>query len=114
MSVDSELLAEIKDQLQDDILNFGWLCQIVRLKNPHHTEADRIGAVVDAVIGLHQDGTIIVGRARETDGTVLIDPWPERNHELRARIESAIDNATEEERDFCFWIQLAEHATREQ
>ena len=113
MNADSELLAEIKGPLQDDVLHFAWLCQSVRLMNPHHNDADQIVTVVDAVTRLRQDGTIIVGRAREADGTVLIDPWPDRDHELRARIESAIDNAHERDRDFCFWIQLAKHATRE-
>lgn len=107
------MLAEIKDQLHDDILHFGWLCQIARLKNPHSTDAEWIKTVVDVVTSLHQDGIIIVGRAHETDGTVLIDAWPERNHELRARIESAINKANERDRDFCVWIQLVDHAVRE-
>lgn len=114
MNIDSELLAGIRDQLQEDILYFGWLCQIVRLANPHFSDAEKVRTVVDAVTQLCEDGTIIVGGAREADGMVLIDPWPERDSELRAKIASAIHNASERDQSFCFWIQLSEHAAREQ
>ena len=111
MNIDAEVLTEIKVQLQDDILYFGWLCQLVRLIKPQPIDTEYVGTVVEAVIQLHQAGTIIIGNAREVDGVVLIEPWPERDKELRARVEWEIENANERDRDFCFWIQLADHAT---
>lgn len=85
MSAGQELLAEIVDQLENDILHFAWLRQIVRLRAPWHTETEQIKMLVDAVTRLHHKGTIIVGAAREADGIVLVDPWPEQNHELKAK-----------------------------
>ncbi|MDH3718769.1 MAG: hypothetical protein OES79_11675 [Planctomycetota bacterium] len=109
MSADQELLAEIEAQLNDDILYFAWLFQIVRLQNPGYTEAQCIESVLDAVIHLHQNEIIVVGNAREIDEMVLIQPWPELNDELRARMESAIADSNDRDRDFCFWIQLTKH-----
>ena len=109
MSVDQELLAEIESQLNDDILYFAWLSQIVRLQNPEYTEAQCIESVLDAVIHLHQNEIIVVGDARESDEMVRIQPWPELNHELRARMESAITDSNDRDRGFCFWIQLTKH-----
>ena len=109
MSVDHELVAEIESQLDDDILYFAWLCQIVRIQNPAYTETRCVESVLDAVMHLIQSQTIVMGDAREIDGRVRIQPWPESNQELRTRMESAIADSTDRDRDFCFWIQLTKH-----
>lgn len=112
MSVDAQLVAEIKDQLNDDILHFAWMVQIARLLKPGQNETDGIGAVLDSVIELYNDGFIVVGPAREANGMVVIDAWPDTEHDLRARMEFEIAKYEgTQDQDFCFWIQLAaDHA----
>jgi hypothetical protein len=102
-----QFVREIESQLQDDILNFAWLQQLVGQQNPSFTDAECVVAVVDLVAKLHNDGKIVVGDARETNGMVLIDAWPESNHNLRDRIKSVITESNDDVRDFCFWIQLS-------
>ena len=112
MNVEQQLLAEIESQLEDDILYFAWLVQIVRQQHPAYTESECTNTVVDVVARLHRDGTIVVGNAREIDGMILIDPWPESNRKLRDRMQSEIAKANIRDRDFCFWIQLTTHFAR--
>lgn len=109
MNIDQQLVRELESQLQDDILYFAWLQQLVGQQNPSFADAECVDAVVDLVAKLHNDGKIVVGDARETNGMVLIDAWPESNHNLRDRIKSVITESNDDVRDFCFWIQLSAH-----
>ena len=112
MNFEQQLIAEIESQLEDDVLYFGWLVQIARQQNPTYTESECADVVLDSIARLHRDGTIVVGNARETDGMVLIDAWPELNHDLRDRMESVIAESKNRDRDICFWIQLTKHFAR--
>ena len=109
MSVSPEVVAEIKSQLADDILHYGWLYQIVRAECPAQSDEQCVESVLDGIMLLHQSGLIVVGNAREVDGKVVVQPWQESNHELRVRLASTIAASAEMDRDFCFWIQLKEH-----
>lgn len=107
MSVDTQLIVEIKDQLNDDILHFAWMVQIARLLKPGRNKIDCIGSVLDSVVKLYNDGFIVVGPARESNGMVVIDAWPDTKHGLRARMEFEIAKYEgTQDQDFCFWIQL--------
>ena len=112
MHVDHQLAAEITDQLEDDILHFTWMVQIARLQNLERAESDNISVVLDSVTALHGQGIIVVGNARDANGMMLIDPWPETAQDLRTRMASAIEQSDGDDRDFCFWIQLVEHFAR--
>ena len=113
MDIDEQLIDKITSQLEDDILYFAWIAKIARMQKPERNEADCTKAVVDSVIKLHNDGIIVVGNAYQSDGMVLINPWPEENKELRTRIESAIAKYNgSDDQNFCFWVQLAEHFAR--
>jgi len=109
MSTEWALVTEIEMQLDDDLLYFGWLLQIVQTQNPDSTELERIASVLDAVMYLHQRKTVVVGDAIQTAGMVCIRPWPESDERLRAKLELTINDASAGDRNFCFWIQLARH-----
>ncbi|PZD73357.1 hypothetical protein C1752_02255 [Acaryochloris thomasi RCC1774] len=112
MNIDQQLIDEIKSQMEDDILYFGWMVQIARLQNPARIESDSINAVIEAVVKLHSDGTIVVGKTYESNGMVLIDAWSVANKDLRTQIESEVaSHDSSGDQSFCFWIQLAEHYT---
>lgn len=111
--MNEQLVDEITSQLEDDILYFAWMVQIARLQDPERNETECTNAVLDSVIKLHNDGTIVVGNVFQSDGMVLISPWHEKNGELRKRIESEIAKYNgSEDQAFCFWVQLTEHFTR--
>jgi len=109
---EQRLIDEIIDQLDDDIHHFAWMVQISRLQNPDRSDSDNIRAVIDSVMELHSQAKIVVGNARDANGIVLIDPWPEIGQELRLRIASALAESDGKERDFCFWIQRVEQFAR--
>lgn len=96
-------------QLNDDILHCGWLCQIVRLQNPAFTDRKCLDYAVNAVLLLHRERTIVVGDTLDIEGMICIQPWPDSNEDLRIRLRSAVFNADDQDRSFCFWIQLQEH-----
>ena len=112
-----ELMAEIQDQLQDDILSFDWLAQIARLEFPNQRERENVAAVIEAVTRLHGQGWIIVGDAKVVDEFCLIEPWPESGQALCDRLESVtapwpepaaameLETAEAEKLRYCFWIQ---------
>ena len=75
---EQQLVAEITDQLDDDILHFAWMVQISRLQNPDRPASDNIRAVIDAVAELHGQAKIVVGNAHDANGMVLIDAWTEK------------------------------------
>ena len=112
MTVDHQLVTVIKDQLQDDVLNFAWMVQIARLQDTDRTESDCVNAVLDSVIHLCRDGEIVVGNARNESDMVLIEPWPETGLDLRTKMVSVIETSGGEDRESCFWIQLTEHFAR--
>lgn len=119
-----ELMAEIQDQLQDDILSFEWLAQVARLEFPNQSERKNVAAVMEAVTRLHEQGLIIVGEAKVVDEICLIEPWPESGQALSDRLESVtapwpepaaameLETAEAEKLRFCFWIQWKKHADR--
>ena len=109
MEIDQQFVREIQSQLENDIVHFAWLAQLVHQQNPSFTNAECVAAVVDLVAHLHNDGKIVIGDARETNAIVLIDAWSESKHALRDRIKSVIAESNDDVRDFCFWIQLAAH-----
>jgi hypothetical protein len=101
-----ELAEEIRFQLNGDILYLGWMVQIARLQNPGGVEADWVGAVYDAIVLLASGGEIVVGNARNLDGRVHIESWPEKGQELRDRLVRSTESAVGLDRDFCFWVGL--------
>jgi hypothetical protein len=103
------IISEILRQLNDDVLYCAWLCQIVRLQNPTFTDQSCLGAVLDAVLALHQEGKIVVGDALELQGRVCIQPWSDENAELRIRLQSALSQSEDQDSAFAFWIQLRQH-----
>ena len=107
MSRSPDILAEIKSQLQDDILHFGWLCQIARDLYPSFTDSEIVGCVTAAVTHLAKDRAIVVGDATESDGVVQIQPWTIEQEKLPARLTETVTGS--KDREFCFWIQLTKH-----
>ena len=101
------MLAEIESQLQDDILHFGWLCQIAKDHCPSFTDSEIVDCVSDAVTHLAKDRVIVIGDAAERNGIVQIQPWTTPAETLSARIAEAVTGSTH--REFCFWIQLTKH-----
>ncbi|MEZ6094950.1 MAG: hypothetical protein R3C03_12090 [Pirellulaceae bacterium] len=112
MNID-KLVTEITCQLEDDVLDYAWMVQIARLQKPERSEKDWTNAVLDSVIKLHNDGSIVVGNAYQSDGMVQINPWPEENDALRKRMMSEIAKYNgSDDQAFCFWVQLSEHFAR--
>ena len=124
MNFDQELAAEAKEQLQDDLPAFSWLVQMARQLDPGRTEPQNVEAVIDCVVHLHGQGTVVVGNAGLKNDLCVIEPWPESEHALRARLESVtaawqgpkpamqLKTAEAEKLRFCFWIQLTGHYNR--
>lgn len=100
-----QLADEIRFQLKEDILSFGWMVQIAQLQNPKDAPAAHVNAVFEAIILLRASDEIVVGAAKNVAGHVRIEPWPEQGEELRSRLIQTSDSATGLDRDFCFWIQ---------
>src|SRR5262245_55991534 len=107
MNPSPDILAEIESQLQDDILHFGWLCQIARDHCPSFTDSEIVDCVSAAVTHLAKDRVIVVGDAAESNGIVQIQPWTIPQETLPARITEAVTGS--KDREFCFWIQLTKH-----
>ncbi|MEZ6093257.1 MAG: hypothetical protein R3C03_03320 [Pirellulaceae bacterium] len=113
MDFDVQLENEVRSQLNDDILSFGWMCQIARLQNPLLSEQDSTDAVIDCLMGLHKDGLLVIGTAFQKNGMVLIDAWMQAGEELRKRMTSEIAKHIDStDRDFCFWAQLSDDHAR--
>ena len=107
MSPSRDILAEIESQLQDDILHFGWLCQVTRDLCPSFTDLEIVDSVTAAVTHLANDRVIVVGGAAESNGIVQIQPWIIPQEKLPARLTETITGS--KDREFCFWIQLTKH-----
>jgi hypothetical protein len=107
MSPSPDILAEIKSQLQADILHFGWLRQIARDLCPSFTDSQIEDCVAAAVTHLAKDRVIVVGDAAEVDGIVQIQPWTVPQEKLAARLTETITGS--KDRELCFWIQLTKH-----
>jgi hypothetical protein len=107
MCIDPDINAEIASQLNHDILYFGWLCQIVRDLRPSFTEYQIVECVLAAIAHLVDDQSIVIGDAKEINGTVQIEPWHTPITELHGKMTEKI--ACSRDRDFCFWIQLKRH-----
>lgn len=101
-----EIASEIRLQLKEDILYFGWMVQIARLQNPGGVEADWVNAVFDAIVLLAAGDEIVVGKARNVDGKVQIEAWPEQGRELRERLVQSSESSVGMDRDFCFWVGM--------
>jgi hypothetical protein len=99
-----QLATEIRLQLTEDILYFGWIVQIARLQNPGGVEADWVSAVDDAIVLLAAGDEIVIGNAKNLDGRVQIESWPEKGQALRERLERSRESAVGLDRDFCFWV----------
>jgi len=99
-----ELAKEIEFQLKEDILYFAWMVQIARTQNPGGTEADWANAVDDAIILLQSTNEIVVGTAKQVNGRVEIEGWPEKGKDLRERMNRCRESAAGRDRDFCFWV----------
>lgn len=124
MNFDQKLIAEAKEQLQDDLLAFSWLVQMARQLDAERTEPQNVETVIDCVVHLHGQGTVVVGNAVLKNDLCLIDAWPESGQGLHARLESVtaewrgpqhamqLKTAEAEKLRFCFWIQLAEYYNR--
>lgn len=107
MSPSPDLLADIESQLQDDILHFGWLCQIARDHCPSFTDSQIVDSVAAAVTHLAKERVIVVGDVAESNGIVQIQPWTSPQEKLPARLTETITGS--KDREFCFWIQLTKH-----
>ena len=101
-----ELANEFRFQLKQDILAFGWMLQVARLQHPGGVEADWVNAVFDAVVRLKAGEEIVVGTARNIDGKVQIEAWPEQGRKLRERLAQTSESSVGLDRDFCFWIGM--------
>ncbi len=124
MNLDQELIAEAKEQLQDDMLAFSWLVQMARQLDAERKEPQNVETVIDCVVHLHGEKTVGVGNTVLKNDLCLIDAWPESGQALRARLKSAtaewrgpqhamqLKTAEAEKLRFCFWIQLTEDYNR--
>ena len=104
--LDQRLFDEIKLQLEDDILSFGWLRQLANTQNSERPESECVDAVISTVLKLHSDRQIVIGNAYESDNTVLVSSWTETNDVLAAKMRSeTIRLDGTDDQQFCFWIQ---------
>jgi hypothetical protein len=102
MSASQKLEAEILNQLEGDILSFGWLRQLAA----NNLNED---AVFDAAVALVDSGLVVVGDARSDQGVVIVGKWNEIGRDLKDKMRRRVSSAPESDRDFCFWLQLAKH-----
>jgi hypothetical protein len=103
------LEAEIREQLEDDILYFGWLRQLAESEMESASPNQRQDAVLDISVRLVDASVAVLGSAERQKDLVVIQPWSERGHALRERIQKCIVSASTADRDFCFWVQLKKH-----
>lgn len=109
MSIDEDLVADILHQLQNDILHFGWMVNMVKRHQPDFTEQQAIDKLLQVVVQMHADGQIVVGQSNSKDGVMVIDAWPEKGQQLLERLVETIGQYEDLARDFCFWIEDAKH-----
>jgi len=107
MATNSKLIEEIRNQLQHDILSYGWLRQIARQYHPLGTSTEISALVRDAVQDLASKGDINLGIAKEMNDRAVIVPWSVEMKESLAKLEETI-SATNPEEDaedgYAFWI----------
>ena len=97
---------EVVKQLHDDILSYGWLRQIAETQFGIPTNASSQREILDVFVSLIDSGSVVIGEARNEDGMVLIHSWSERGESLMTRIETVLEEASEEDRNWVFWLQL--------
>ena len=102
MSALQKFEAEILSELEGDILSFGWLRQMAA---PDLKEE----AVFDAAVELVDSGTVVIGDAKSEGGIVIIEKWRETGSDMKKKMRDRVDSASDMDRDFCFWLQLAKH-----
>lgn len=102
MSALQKFEAEILSQLEGDILSFGWLRQLAA---PDLKEE----AVFDAAATLVDSGIVVIGDAKSERGMVIIEKWRETGSDMKKKMRHRVDSASDMDRDFCFWLQLAKH-----
>ena len=102
MSALQNFKAEVLSQLEGDILSFGWLRQLAA---PDLKEE----AVFDAAVTLVDSGLVVIGDAKAERGMVIIEKWRETGSDMKNKMRHRVDSASDMDRDFCFWLQLAKH-----
>lgn len=100
-------------QLGSDILSYGWLRQMVETGTRLPVEVSGRQVVLDVIISLVDSGIAVVGEVRNENEMVLIHSWTERGEALRAKLESAIDEAPRGDEEWGFWLQLKMHYEKE-
>ena len=85
-----QLIDEIKVQLDSDILDYGWLRQIVR-DNSRIRDPDTITTLVsNAVTELYQSGLVVIGEARNVSGVVRVIQWNGTREDVLAKLRVLI------------------------
>ncbi len=111
MNTSSSFRDEVLRQLKTDILSFGWLSQIAE-REFHYTASESKHYVFEVVSALADTGVAVIGAARIDGEIVLIDPWTESGAALKERMAHEVDAAPPGDKEWAFWLQLAEHYNR--
>ena len=110
MGVDENLVEDIEQQLQNDILHFWWMVNMVKRHQPELDDQQATAKLFDVLVQMHAADKIVVGETKKTkDGKVAIVPWPEQDQRLLERLVETIGQHKGLARDFCFWIELSKY-----
>ncbi len=90
---EEELILEIQQQLDSDVLSYGWLRQIVRDFDPRIDKHTITKLVYEAVVRIYDSGIAIIGNAKQIDGMVIVVPWNGTRDELLEKLDNFITQA---------------------
>jgi hypothetical protein len=105
MAARDKIASEIVEQLQSDILHYGWILQIARDCGAEADEGGASGVVFDVLTKLMSDGVAEVGYAKVNNNMVEVVPWPGTLDEQidRVRLEIKRLGSRPSPRD-TFWV----------
>ncbi len=107
MAISSQLSYEILEQLRDDILSYGWLCQMVRDQKPDASKKEVDGIIENSCRLLLEKKQIVIGNAVLVGEIIEIHPFSSNTNEslrLISDIMRTSDPRSNPEDSDRFWI----------
>lgn len=86
----SRIIEELKRELDVDMLEYGWICSVVRQCGPDDNRIRITEVVYDVIVKLLNDGLVEIGDARAVGGRVEFYAWPGSLEERKSRIKQVI------------------------
>jgi hypothetical protein len=86
----TEFTNEIRTQLEDDILEYGWIAQIARDYFPEFDDQQLAEEICSAIRDLLETRYAVIGDAVAKNGLIEIREWPGSIDEKLSRVKAVI------------------------